>query len=102
MPIEERYLNEHVAKFLVFLDACYDGKLKAFSDEFSNFDNAFYEKLKKEVQRAKTGEVSLKKEDVFKKYNFFLEYKLWEKKNIDLKNKKFNLQLGGLIKSLCK
>ena len=45
MPIEERYLNEHVAKFLVFLDACYDGKLKAFSDEFSNFDNAFYEKL---------------------------------------------------------
>ena len=44
MPIEERYLNEHVAKFLVFLDACYDGKLKAFSDEFSNFDNAFYKK----------------------------------------------------------
>ena len=62
----------------------------------------FPEKLKKEVQRAKTGEVSLKKEDVFKKYNFFLEYKLWEKNNIDLKNKKFNLQLGGLIKSLCK
>ena len=88
MPIEERYLNEHVAKFLVFLDACYDGKLKAFSDEFSNFDNAFYEKLKKE--------------DVFKKYNFLLEYKLWDKNNIDLKNKKFNLQLGGLIKSLCK
>ena len=102
MSINVSQQNEHVAKFLALLDACYDGKLKPFSDEFSNFDDSFYEKLKKEVQRAKTGEVSLKKEDVFKKYNFFLEYKLWEKNNIDLKNKKFNLQLGGLIKSLCK
>lgn len=102
MSINESQKNEHVAKFLALLNACYDGKLKTFSDEFSSFDDSFYEKLKKEVQRAKTGEVSLKKEDVFKKYNFFLEYKLWEKNNIDLKNKKFNLQLGGLIKSLCK
>ena len=65
MPIEERYLNEHVAKFLVFLDACYDGKLKAFSDEFSNFDNAFYEKLKKEVQRAKNWRSFIKKRRCF-------------------------------------
>ena len=101
MPIEERYLNEHVAKFLVFLDACYDGKLKAFSDEFSNFDNAFYEKLKKEVQRAKAGEVSSKKEDVFKKYNFFLEYRFWEKNNTDIKMKNFDLKVDGLIKSIC-
>ena len=102
MSLKENQQNEHMLRFLDLLDMCYDGKLKKFSDEFSNSDNSFYEKLKKEVQRAKTGEVSLKKEDVFKKYNFFLEYKLWEKNNIDLKNKKFNLQLGGLIKSLCK
>lgn len=99
MPIEERYLNEHVAKFLVFLDACYDGKLKAFSDEFSNFDNAFYEKLKKEVQRAKAGAISLNKEDVFKKYNFFLEYKLWEKNNTNREMKIFDLKVTKFIRN---
>ena len=64
--------------------------------------NSFYEKLKKEVQRAKAGAVSLNKEDIFKKYNFFLEYKLWEKNNSDIKMKKFDLKVDGLIKSLCK
>jgi len=102
MSINGSQKNEHVAKFLALLDACYDGKLKTFSDDFSSFDDSFYEKLKKEVQRAKAGEVSFKKEDVFKKYNFFLEYKLWEKNNMDLTKKKFNLQVDGLIKSLCK
>ncbi|NWK73375.1 hypothetical protein HYG93_03540 [Acinetobacter sp. SwsAc6] len=94
--------NQHLSRFLELLETCYDGKLKAFSDEFSNFDDTFYEKLKKEVQRAKVGTISLKKEDTFKKYNFFLEYKLWEKNNTDMKKKKFGLNIDGLIKSICK
>lgn len=102
MSINVSQQNEHVAKFLALLDACYDGKLKPFSDEFSNFDDSFYEKLKKEVQRAKAGDVSSKKEDVFKKYNFFLEYKFWEKNNTDIKMKKFDLKVDGLMKSICK
>lgn len=61
MSINASQQNEQVAKFLTLLDACYDGKLKTFSDEFSNSDNSFYEKLKKEVQRAKVGKVSSKK-----------------------------------------
>ena len=94
--------NKHLDKFLELLEVCYDGKLKAFSDEFSKYDDVFYEKLKKEIQRAKLGNISLKKEDVLKKYNFFLEYKLWEKNNSDIKMKKFDLKVEGLIKSLCK
>lgn len=102
MSLNENQQNEHVLKFLELLDICYDGKLKQFSDEFSNGDGYFYEKLKKEVQRAKAGAVSLRKEDIFKKYNFFLEYKLWENNNTDMKVKKFDLQISGLIKSICK
>lgn len=102
MPLNENQQNEHVTKFLELLEVCYDGKLKTFSDEFSNFDDTFYEKLKKEIQRAKAGAVTLKKEDIFKKYNFFLEYRLWEKNNKDIKMKNFDLKVDGLIKSLCK
>ncbi|NNG81049.1 hypothetical protein [Acinetobacter sp. ANC 5378] len=102
MPLNENQQNEHVTKFLELLEVCYDGKLKTFSDEFSNFDDTFYEKLKKEIQRAKAGAVTLKKEDIFKKYNFFLEYRLWEKNNKDVKMKNFDLKVDGLIKSLCK
>lgn len=102
MSIDDIKQNEQVTKFLELLEACYNGKLKQFSDDFSDSDSTFYEKLRKEVQRSKVGEISAKKEDIFKKYNFFLEYKLWEKNNMDLKKKKFNLQVDGLIKSLCK
>lgn len=102
MSLNDNQRNKHVTKFLELLDACYDGKLKIFSEEFSNFNDTFYEKLKKEVQRAKVGTISLKKEDTFKKYNFFLEYKLWEKNNTDMKMKKFDLNIDGLIKSICK
>ena len=94
--------NQHLSRFLELLETCYDGKLKAFSDEFSNFDDTFYEKLKKEVQRAKVGKVSSKKEDIFKKYNFFLEYKYWEKNNTDIKMRKFDPTIDGLMKSICK
>lgn len=102
MSINETEQNEHVAKFLKLLEACYDGVLKKFSDEFSNYDVNFYEKLRKEVQRSKVGKISVKKEDIFKKYNFFLEYKLWEKNNTDTKMKKFDLKVDGLVRSLCK
>lgn len=102
MPINDNEQNEVVTKFLELLEACYCGKLKQFSDDFSNSDAAFYEKLRKEVQRSKIGEISAKKEDIFKKYNFFLEYKLWEKNNTDIKMKNFDLKVDGLIKSLCK
>lgn len=70
-----------------------------FSDEFSNGDNSFYEKLKKEVQRAKAGAISLNKEDVFKKYNFFLEYKLWEKNNTNREMKIFDLKVTKFIRN---
>lgn len=102
MPLNENKKNEHVTRFLELLDVCYDGKLKTFSDDFSNCDDTFYEKLKKEIQRARARPITLKKEDIFKKYNFFLEYKLWEKNNTDLKMKKFDLKVDGLIKSICK
>lgn len=102
MQLNDNQPNIHLSKFLELLEDCYDGKLKAFSDDFSNFDDAFYEKLKKEVQRAKFGKISLRKEDVFKKYNFFLEYKVWEKNNNDMKMKKFDLNIDRLIKSICK
>lgn len=102
MSLKDNQQNRHLSRFLELLEDCYDGKLKAFSDDFSNFDDTFYEKLKKEVQRAKVGTISLKKEDAFKKYNFFLEYKLWEKNNTDMKMKKFDLNIDGLIKSICK
>ncbi|MDY6488231.1 hypothetical protein SKM62_04375 [Acinetobacter faecalis] len=102
MPLSDNQQNIHLLKFLELLEYCYDGKLKAFSDDFSNFDDTFYEKLKKEVQRAKVGTISLKKEDTFKKYNFFLEYKVWEKNNTNMSMKKFDLNIDGLIKSICK
>ncbi len=102
MPLSDNQQNIHLLKFLELLEYCYDGKLKAFSDDFSNFDDNFYEKLKKEVQRAKVGTISLKKEDTFKKYNFFLEYKVWEKNNTNMSMKKFDLNIDGLIKSICK
>lgn len=102
MSINEIEKNENVAKFFDLLSICYDGVLRKFSDEFSGYDENFYEKLKKEVQRSKVGKVSAKKEDVFKKYNFFLEYKLWEKNNADIKMKNFDLKVEGLIKSLYK
>ena len=95
MPIGDIEQNEQVTKFLKLLEACYDGKLKPFSDEFSNFDDSFYEKLRKEVQRCKSGKISANKEDTFKKYNFFLEYKLWEKNNTDMKMKNFDLKVDG-------
>ena len=62
-------------------------------------DNSFYEKLKKEVQRAKAGAVSLNKEDIFKKYNFFLEYKLWEKNNTNREMKIFDLKVTKFIRN---
>ena len=102
MSLNNNQQNRHLSRFLELLEDCYDGKLKGFSEDFSNFDDTFYEKLKKEVQRAKVGEISSKKEDSFKKYNFFLEYKLWEKNNTDFKMKKFDLKVDGLIKSICK
>ncbi|MDY6524045.1 hypothetical protein SKM52_05700 [Acinetobacter faecalis] len=102
MPLSDNQQNIYLLKFLELLEYCYDGKLKAFSDDFSNFDDTFYEKLKKEVQRAKVGTISLKKEDTFKKYNFFLEYKVWEKNNTNMSMKKFDLNIDGLIKSICK
>ena len=37
--------NKHLDKFLELLEVCYDGKLKAFSDEFSKYDDVFYEKF---------------------------------------------------------
>lgn len=102
MSLSDDQQNEHVVKFLELLDVCYDGNLKTFSNELSNYDETFYEKIKKEVQRAKKGSVSLKKVDTFKKYNFFLEYKLWEKTNNDLKEKRFGLKVDSLIKIICK
>lgn len=99
MSLKENQQNEHILRFLDLLDMCYDGKLKKFSDEFSNSDNSFYEKLKKEVQRAKAGAVSLNKEDIFKKYNFFLEYKLWEKKNNNREMKIFDLKVTKFIRN---
>ena len=59
----------------------------------------FDEKLKKEVQRAKAGAVSLNKEDIFKKYNFFLEYKLWEKNNTNREMKIFDLKVTKFIRN---
>ena len=100
MSLNENQLNEHVSKFLELLEVCYGGKLKQFSDEFSNFDDTFYEKLKKELQRVRTGLVSLKKEDTFKKYNFFLEYKLWEKNNTNREMKIFDLKVTRLIRNM--
>jgi hypothetical protein len=97
--MKEYVENENVAKFLQLLDGCYGGNLKAFSDDFSNFDNSFYEKLKKEVQRAKAGAISLNKEDIFKKYNFFLEYKLWEKNNTNREMKIFDLKVTKFIRN---
>ena len=102
MSLNDNQKNIHFLRFLELVEDCYDGKLKSFSDDFSSFDTSFYEKLKKEVQRAKVGLISLKKEDTFKKYNFFLEYKVWEKSNTDMKMKKFDLNINGLIKSVCK
>lgn len=102
MSLNENQMNDNVSKFLNLLEICYNGNLKKFSDDFSNFDDTFYEKIKKEVQRAKAGSVSLKKEDIFKKYNFFLEYKLWEKNNTDIKIKFFDSKVTLLIKSLYK
>ncbi|MCH7311341.1 hypothetical protein [Acinetobacter sp. ANC 4805] len=102
MSIDDIKQNEQVTKFLELLEACYNGKLKQFSDDFSDSDSTFYEKLKKEVQRSKVGEISAKKEDIFKKYNFFLEYRLWEENNTDKKMKKFDFNVDGLIKSICK
>lgn len=99
MSLKENQQNEHILRFLDLLDMYYDGKLKMFSDEFSNGDNSFYEKLKKEVQRAKVGAVSLNKEDIFKKYNFFLEYKLWEKKNNNREMKIFDLKVTKFIRN---
>lgn len=94
--------NKQLAKFLELLEACYSGRLKQFSDDFSDSDPVFYEKLRKELQRCKIGEITAKKEDNFKKYNFFLEYKFWEKNNTDIKMKNFDVKVDGLIKSLCK
>ena len=36
MSLKENQQNEHILRFLDLLDMCYDGKLKKFSDEFSN------------------------------------------------------------------
>jgi hypothetical protein len=102
MFLNDSQQNIYFSRFLELLESCYEGKLKAFSDDFSKFDETFYEKLKKEVQRARGGNISLKKEDAFKKYIFFLEYKLWEKNNTDMKMKKFDINIDGLIKSICK
>ncbi|MEG0131116.1 MAG: hypothetical protein RR677_06495 [Acinetobacter sp.] len=102
MPVDDIEQNEQVTKFLEMLEACYDGKLKQFSDDFSDSDSIFYEKLRKSVQRSKSGKISANKEDTFKKYNFFLEYKLWEKNNTDMKMKNFDHKVDGLIKSICK
>ena len=41
MSLKENQQNEHILRFLDLLDMCYDGKLKKFSDEFSNSDNSF-------------------------------------------------------------
>ncbi|TCH63253.1 hypothetical protein [Acinetobacter sp. ANC 4862] len=100
MSLNENKKNEHVTRFLELLEICYEGELKTFSDDFSNGDDTFYEKLKKEIQRARAGTVTLKKEDNFKKYNFFLEYKLWEKNNTDTEMKIFDLKVTRLIRNL--
>ena len=100
--LEKSSENDHLIKFLALLQNVYLGNLKAFSDEFSDQDIYFYERLKKDIQRAKRGNISFKKEDALKKYIFFLEYKLWEK-NIDSKSsKKLDRQLDSAIEALCR
>ena len=100
--LEKLLDNDHLIKFLALLQDVYFGNLKAFSDEFSDQDMYFYERLKKDIQRAKLGNLSLKKEDALKKYIFFLEYKLWEK-NVDSKSvKKLDRQLDSAIEALCR
>ena len=34
MPLSDNQQNIHLLKFLELLEYCYDGKLKAFSDDF--------------------------------------------------------------------
>jgi len=89
-------LNTNLGKFLNLINEVYAGNLKAFSDA------SFYERLKKDIQRAKQGSLTVKKEDALKKYIFFLEYKQWEK-NADTKFfKKLDLQLDTAVEALCK
>ncbi|MCO8079252.1 MULTISPECIES: hypothetical protein [Acinetobacter] len=95
-------LNTNLGKFLNLINDVYAGNLKAFSDAFSDTDASFYERLKKDIQRAKQGSLTVKKEDALKKYIFFLEYKQWEK-NADTKFfKKLDLQLDTAVEALCK
>ena len=95
-------LNPNLEKFLNLIEEVYTGNLKAFSDAFSDEDTSFYERLKKDIQRAKQGSLTIKKEDALKKYIFFLEYKQWEK-NADTKFfKKLDLQLDTAVEALCK
>lgn len=94
--------NKYLVKFLALLQDVYLGNLKAFSDDFSDHDIYFYERLKKDVQRAKRGNLSFKKEDALKKYIFFLEYKLWEKNADSTLSKKLDIQLDSAIEVLCR
>lgn len=94
--------NEILDKFNDLIHQCYEGSLKSFSNDFSENDQYFYEKLKKEVQRAKIAKLSVKKQDIFKKYIFFLEYKLWEKKSDDKTMKHFDFRIDSVIKGFCK
>lgn len=65
-------LNTNLGKFLNLINEVYAGNLKAFSDAFSDTDASFYERLKKDIQRAKQGSLTVKKEDALKKYIFSL------------------------------
>lgn len=102
MSLDDLESNEIFHKFNDLIQECYDGSLKAFSDDFSDGDSHFYEKLKKEIQRSKAGKLTIRKKETFKKYIFFLEYKLWEKNSTDKSLKKFDRQIDSLIDVFCK
>jgi len=95
-------LNTNLSNFLNLVDEVYAGNLKAFSDAFSDTDASFYERLKKDIQRAKQGSLTVKKEDALKKYIFFLEYKQWEKNKQTKFSKKLDLQFDIAVETLCK
>ncbi|MCO8087996.1 hypothetical protein [Acinetobacter indicus] len=98
----EQDRDRNLERFLELIEEIYSGSLKAFSDDFSYNDPSFYERLKKDIQRARKGNLSAKKSDLLKKYIFFLEYKLWEKKKADQALKRLDIKIDSAIKALCK
>ncbi len=91
-----------MGKFLNLIEEVYTGNLKAFSDAFSDEDASFYKRLKKDIQRAKQGSLTIKKEDALKKYIFFLNISSGKRIQADKFSKKLDLQIDTAIEALCK